>query len=48
MKFFELLDIWQILSTKVPASIDITTIKYYTYAYHQTGNKNKVTEKLVI
>lgn len=28
--------------------MDITNIKYYKHAYHQTGSENKVTEKLVI
>lgn len=48
MNFFGLLYIWQLLSTKAPASLDTADIKYYKYTHHQTGSKNKVTEKLVI
>lgn len=47
-EFFEFLCIWQTLSAEVPASMDITDIKYYKHAHHQTGSENKVTEKLVI
>lgn len=35
-------------STKAPVSLDIASIKYYKYAGHQTGSKNKVAERLVI
>lgn len=40
-EFFEFLCIWQILSPKVPASMDITDIKHYKHTRHRTGSRKQ-------